>query len=805
MKRVLFIVLAPLLFVLNTTAQKNTGLLFNQEIRYRCKDAREVFLVWGLNNWKLDSALRNEGTFVKNNLYYTPMDREDGVFKARFKVRSNTMIDYVFWITKGPASYTTDIWDTNLPSKDYHTYVSQETTTTIESKLKVRPKEYLSLLDFAKPLSINLLILMIFLFVLKRSVLHNRKKAGPYLIIIASGLVLLFMLFGLRQSITGVSWELYLHPFKNIGEFFVSGFHDSIFVLVITLTYLLLVFLFKRSSKVQLMMSFSFAVLCVISLIVGILNIRIVSALGKPFNLQWLYYSDFLKSTDAKSTISTNLSPSYLSNVFLLTLAGICSVIIIILVAEITVRSERSKKAAFVSLGSLFVGYLVFAGINIAGSKRNYDKLSNPFIAFAESLDFFSERPELFTMSIPDSLQFSIKKNKLKAELSSGHNIKNVLLFVMESTPAEYIDSYNSKFKATPELARLSVNAIQFENIYAHAPATNLSMVSLLGSVYPWLSCFTLTNEHPELRFPTLSSELKQRGYRTSFFNSADNRFQNADKFLACRNFDQITDCQGDACRDQHFHPEENWHFPDGKDDECTADQLAEWILSEKEKPFFAAMWTYQTHYPYFLRGEKKQFETTDTMFNRYLNALHHSDQVFGKLMRRLNKEGLLNSTLVIVVGDHGEAFGRHDQITHAQKVYEENLHIPCLFINPVFTQTKNNAVGGLVDIAPTVMDFLGYTSPDNWQGENLLAVDKTNRVYFFAPWSDYLFGYREGDHKFIFNVTKGTTEVYDVVNDPEEKINLISKFRDKLPLHTQRMAAWVQYHNKFMDDLLKK
>src|ERR1041385_6246555 len=117
-------------------------------------------------------------------------------------------------------------------------------------------------------------------------------------------------------------------------------------------------------------------------------------------------------------------------------------------------------------------------------------------------------------------------------------------------------------------------------------------------------------------------------------------------------------------------------------------------------------------------------------------------------------------------MGDHGEAFGSHDQITHASKIYEENLHIPFVLINPAFTQRNLTQIGGIVDVAPTIMSVLGLSVPEKWQGQNLFA-GKNERTYFFCPWSDYLFGYREGDKKFIYNATTNKTEVYDLKADP--------------------------------------
>jgi phosphoglycerol transferase MdoB-like AlkP superfamily enzyme len=324
-----------------------------------------------------------------------------------------------------------------------------------------------------------------------------------------------------------------------------------------------------------------------------------------------------------------------------------------------------------------------------------------------------------------------------------------------------------------------------------------------LGSLYPWLSHNSITKEHPALPIKTISSELKARGYRTSFFNSGDGRFQKANKFLSHRSFDLTRDCKDLSCSTQFSEEKEGWEDLDGTDDACTGEAMLNWIDADHTKPFFTLLWTYQTHYPYYCCGPEKKFGTGDTVLNRYLNAVNHSDMVLGNILEELKQKGLDRSTLVVVIGDHGEAFGRHNQTTHASRLYEENVHIPCVFINPELKAETVDAIGGMADVAPTIMSMLGYSTPKEWQGEDLLANRTKDRTYFFCPWSDYLFGYRKGNMKYIYNATKNLTEVYDLSKDPHETNNLSENV--EVNLNHLELAAWVQYQDKFMKDLIAR
>src|SRR5688500_5863549 len=90
-------------------------------VQYLCEEANEVFLAWGINGWfNINEDLWPEGTYKKENVLYTPMKKNGALYTVTFKVKPNTLLDYAFWITKGPRNVPSDIWDTNIePQKDY--------------------------------------------------------------------------------------------------------------------------------------------------------------------------------------------------------------------------------------------------------------------------------------------------------------------------------------------------------------------------------------------------------------------------------------------------------------------------------------------------------------------------------------------------------------------------------------------------------------------------------------------------------------------------------------------------------------
>lgn len=806
------IILGILLFALSTYSaiafqQGDTTIV--QEIRYSCKGAGNVVLVWGVDNWQIPAKKSwPAGSYSKKGLLYTPMKSLGNYFSSRLNVLPGTKIDYVFWINKGPQNKAVELWDVNKPGKDYHTIALQNGIALVESSLIVKPKEALAILDFSTLFFIASILLLSAIAVLwKFKRIDVKQPLNNSLAILSGSFLLTGFLFLIRPSVSGISWDIYYTPLQYLPRVLKEGVYDLLFVSILTLIFLVPAVLFKKYRRTQGLLAGLFAVVTCAVLLAGLLNIRVVEMLGKPFTYPWLYYSDFLKSADAKSALAANLPAEYVSSTIKIILSLVLCLPAVYFILDFLWRRVQNKKIVAAGFTTVVAAYVIIAFNKIENRDAVYNKLSNPVTAFVGSLGIFSEDIGLFTMEIPDSLKLK-KRNDSRfagARDTSLNKIKNVIVFVLESTPAEYVSLYNNKYDVTPRLHQCSEDALVFENMYAHAPATNLSLVSILGSVYPWLSYNSVTQEHPDLKIPTLSSELKKRGYATAFFNSADNRFQQAGKFLEYRQFDSITDCNNNTCGKKNFTVEEDdrWKYLDGKDDQCTATQLADWIKGNQTKPFFAMMWTYETHYPYFVSGKEKNFGPQDPNLNRYLNALHHSDSIIGTLISQLKESNLYESTLLVVVGDHGEAFGRHDQITHASGIYEENLHVPCLFINPAFNSQRSSSLGGLIDIAPSIMHVLGLPPSPEWQGSSLLS-SASNRVYFFSPWSDFLFGYREKDLKYIYNATTNTTEIYDIGKDPLETKNLSSSLPQRSATGRLYLAAWAQYVNQFMDHKLR-
>jgi len=184
------------------------------------------------------------------------------------------------------------------------------------------------------------------------------------------------------------------------------------------------------------------------------------------------------------------------------------------------------------------------------------------------------------------------------------------------------------------------------------------------------------------------------------------------------------------------------------------------------------------------------------------LNAVRQADHHLGRLFAALRERHLDDDTLVVVTGDHGEAFGdAHDVMGHGGGLFEENLHVPLMFWNPrLFPQGRRDGLaGGHVDINPTIAHLLGLPPPDGWQGASLLSPDHPGRVYLLADLSGYQFGVTDGRWKEILRVSEGVERLYDLSDDPREQRDLSSTRRDVAASMHARVSAFVHAEERYL------
>ncbi|WP_292121416.1 sulfatase-like hydrolase/transferase [Mesorhizobium sp.] len=483
--------------------------------------------------------------------------------------------------------------------------------------------------------------------------------------------------------------------------------------------------------------------------------------------------------------------------------------------------SSAGHRAFLIALVLCVGAALAVTGYHVRAEALPAPKIDNPLVYFIQSA-WFSSTPVMLAIGAgvddPDVASVGERPPETSSFKAPAPNpIKNVLIFMMESVPSKYIETFGGKYPITPNIKSYAADSIRFDNIYAHAPSTHYSIFSLLTSMYNDISFYGMTSRYPYLPLDSISNTLSKHDFRTGFFWSADSRFQRVDEFLLNKGLDVIQDYRGQKCATPTFKlSTEQWKNMDYNSDLCTAQSIIDWMNKDSEKPFFGIMFTAMTHYPYIsdspmfskmtpsAKDRGPMHYVDDEKFNAYLNALKVGDTALGEILESLKQSGKLDSTLVVILGDHGEAFGEHGEYIHASAIYDENVHIPLIMINKrLFHDEVAHPVGGIVDIAPTIFDVLGLPLPKQWQGRSLFSEQRPNKTFFFNPWAGSLLGYREDDRKVIFNATTGKVEEYDLRTDPGERANLFNDGSSDRTALLQPIAGWVQSQKRRIANLV--
>src|SRR5262249_20285044 len=155
--------------------------------------------------------------------------------------------------------------------------------------------------------------------------------------------------------------------------------------------------------------------------------------------------------------------------------------------------------------------------------------------------------------------------------------------------------------------------------------------------------------------------------------------------------------------------------------------------------------------------------------------------QVAG-FLAELERLGLARDTYVVLLSDHGEAFGEHGVVGHGLGAQQEQLHVPLIVRGPDVPRGATvQAPASIVDVAPTILELVGITPPDA-EGRSLAeafrgGVLDAERPLSFAWLDAGARGLRQGRWKLIDG---GPTNrrLYDLPDDPRERRPIVDDAR---------------------------
>lgn len=784
MRKCIVSILCILLLTYYSASQEQSDSLITQTFTYKTSKAGELYMVWAVNNWQEPAKIYvPTNSFLKKSMAWTKMERMGNSFSLRLTLPIKTQMNMMFWVPVDSKGDSTDGWDSYGNIFYTTTFTEEKHLSFFDDALWMpETKKQFSLLTSGKH------IFYISLLIALAITMFYRIKSFSIINFISGFLIGSIIITGLIKA------EINNLFFNQVWQIHGAIFWDMLLLFSLTCFFYMLYSLFRQKVWVRSAVITIFALLLFGILMLSILNIEIVKQLGRPLNYQWLYYSDFLQGTDAKNALKYSISNSFIINILLIVFS-----VLLVALSIAFLPPKAAKKTSFILvIVASFILLVGFLQLNSFSYNKNYVK--SPSIELVASAFTAEMKPKLFTMTTSKSVEQYVEKlhiRKIEKKIDSALQIDNVILFVFESTPKDLVSLYDTTIPVTSNLKKWSFMATRFDNMYAHIPSTPNSMLSLVSGIYPLISYKSFLNEYPNTSLPALPNELRKANWTTSFFSSSDLNFSNMGLYASKNGFEVVEDDKSITCIYKKFETTNT--SLDGLNDKCIVKRYLQWNDANKTRKKYSMIWTNQTHYPYFVDGKNEvKYVGDNPNLNRYLNALQNSDEAFGELLEGLQKRGQLNNTLVIVIGDHGEAFGTHNQTSHASYIYEENVHIPCIIYNPVLCRGNSESeIGGLIDIPPTIMHVLSLPSPETWQGRSLFSEEKKNRVFFISPYSDFLFGTRSEEWKYIYNASTNRDELYNLKADPKELKNVAKFHREIVKQEYEILAAWVQYHNR--------
>jgi choline-sulfatase len=197
-------------------------------------------------------------------------------------------------------------------------------------------------------------------------------------------------------------------------------------------------------------------------------------------------------------------------------------------------------------------------------------------------------------------------------------------------------------------------------------------------------------------------------------------------------------------------------------------------------------LWThlFEPHSSYMTHKEFPSSGATGVpgLMEKYDHEIAFVDSWVGKVLAALEATGLARKTAVVIMADHGEAWGEHKVFFHGQDLFDEQLRIPLIIAIPGRAPVVSDDPVAAVDVGPTLVDLVGASPPKAFRGRSLLpAVDgeKLPRRPIYSEllpataWPHHAVMLVDDDKKLIHRVSERRFELYDLARDPGEKQNL--------------------------------
>jgi arylsulfatase A-like enzyme len=318
----------------------------------------------------------------------------------------------------------------------------------------------------------------------------------------------------------------------------------------------------------------------------------------------------------------------------------------------------------------------------------------------------------------------------------------NVLLIVLDTVRAGSLSLYGYERPTTPGLERLARESATFDFAMSTAPWTLKSHGTMFTGLYP--QQIRGDFQHPlEFDTPVLAEEFRRHGYVTAGFagnliyasreSGLSNGFVHYEDYqlsvpqLILHSWIAQIPLARSIASSRSLsgvwkavtHPQLTFDSNDfnrktyeRRSAAAIAEAFLSWQAAQKGRPFFAFLNLFDAHFAYRSTREfERRFALADKeMQGLYDGAIAYTDSELERLLSELQRRKLLDDTIVVITSDHGEQFGDHGLIVHANSLYTQLLHVPLLIRYPpaVPAGVRVDTAVTLRDLPATIVELAG-------------------------------------------------------------------------------------------------
>lgn len=339
----------------------------------------------------------------------------------------------------------------------------------------------------------------------------------------------------------------------------------------------------------------------------------------------------------------------------------------------------------------------------------------------------------------------------------------NVIVLVAESFRWDLLDP-----EITPNLWKFSQRATRYENHYSGGNRTRMGLFSLFYGIYaPYWYSF-----EQQRTAPVLMNVLRQHDYQMAAHTSQSFDYPE----LRHTVFAGVPEANL-----QELKTGEPWQ----RDIRNVDDLAAKIDGRDPRRPFFGFMFFESTHAPYDFPADQalradylRDMNYIDLdlrnniggIHNRYINAAHHVDAQVGRLLEHLEKTGMLEKTVLLFTGDHGEEFmekGRWGH-GHGNSFPEEQVRVPLVLWRPGVAPAVVSHRTSHLQVAPTLLAWLGVDQPSRTYS-SAEPLDHEMPYFVFGEY-DFM-GIDDGHHKISFPFTGSSYFRYSVFDEKDHPL----------------------------------